>query len=318
MPENDELRQRIIEGLAHRYTLCTRADRAGFIIEEINEPTRLPNFKCEAGPAVQPKCDAAQDAQAVVDRVQLELNAIEQAGLTAYFLLVADCARYGRSIGATWVARGAAPGSLVNYILGVSNADPMRHGLLFERFLNVERVTPPPIYLEFADDRLDEVIEYVRKKWDGNQVAHLVTDLESDLAADLPTLGLLGLKSLSVLRRTCECVRQTMGIEVLIDHLPLDDVKTYELLSSGDTTGVFLLEDEELRDLCRKLQPTSVAHVSALISQCIRWHPFGPAQRDSFPTFSLFVTGGRASSMHTRPWSQSRGRPTACCSIKSR
>ena len=226
-----------------------------------------------------------------MERLQLELKAIEQAGLPDYFLLVAEYARYGRSIGASCLARGASPGSLVTYLLEISTVDPICHGLLFERFWNPERINPPAIYLEFADDRLDEVIEYVRKKCRSNPVAHLITDLESYLDADLPTLCLLGLKALTVLRRTCERVRQTKGVEVLINQLPLDDAKTYDLLKSGDTSGIFQLESEELRDLCRKFQPTSIAHIGALFT-VHSMAPFWPGPTGFIPDF-LALRHGR-------------------------
>ena len=300
MPENDtELRQRIALGLAYRYTIRTRAEGAEFIIEGIEEPERVPDFQhgvrypgfMASVPAPGAVVNAA--ARCVIDRVQLELKSIEQAGLAAYFLLVADCARYGRSIGAICLARGASPGSLVTYLLEISTLDPIRHGLLFERFWNPERINPHAIYLEFADDRLDAVIEYGRKMCGSNPVAHLVTNLESDLAADMPTLGLLGLKALTVLRRTCERVRQDKGIEVSIDHLPFDDAKTYDLLKSGDTSGIFQLESDGMRDLCRKFQPTSIAHIGAIIT-AHSVAPFWPGPAGFIPDFIACRHGWRS------------------------
>ena len=279
------LRQLCVEGLARRYTLRARVEGRAVIIEGVEEPQRLPTFKGEvstgkrpaSGPVPTPEATAA--IRVVLERLQLELKAIEQAGLADYFLLVAECARYGRSIGASCLAIGSCPGSLVTYLLEISTVDPIRHGLLFERFWNPERINPPVIYLELADDRRDAVIEHARKKCGGNPVVHLVTDLESDLAADLPTLGLLGLKALTVLRRTCERVKQIKGIEVLIDHLPLDDGKTYALLQSGDTSGVFQLESGGMPALCQKLQISCFEHITALVSL---YHP-GPM--DLIPDF---------------------------------
>ena len=291
MPEKDtELRQRIALGLAYRYTIRARAEGAEFIIEGIEEPERVPDFQhgvrypgfLASVPAPGAVVNAA--ARCVIDRVHLELRAIEQAGLADYFLLVADCARYGRSIGAICLARGASPGSLVTYLLEISTVDPIRHGLLFERFFRPERVTPPPIYLEIDDDRLDDVIEYARKMCGSNPVAHLITDLECDLAADLPTLCLLGLKALTVLRRTCERVTLAKGIEVPIDHLPLDDAKTSDVLKSGDTSDIFQLESDGMRDICRKFQPTSIAHIGALIT-VHSVAPFWPGSTSFVPDF---------------------------------
>ena len=299
------LRQLCVEGLARRYTLRARVEGRVVIIEGVEEPQRLPTFKGKASTGIRPASglvpapEAAAAIRVVLERLQLELKAIEQAGLADYFLLVAECARYGRSIGASCLAIGSCPGSLVTYLLEISTVDPIRHGLLFERFWNPTRIFPPAIYLDFADDRLESVIEYVRKRLGSNPVAHLVTDLESDLAADLPTLGLLGLKALTVLRRTCERVRQTKGIEVPIDHLPLDDAKTYDLLQSDDTSGIFEFESGEMPDLCRKLQPSCFAHISALIAVHY-FAPFWPGPTGLIPDF-LARRHGRVSIQFEHP-----------------
>jgi DNA polymerase-3 subunit alpha len=78
-------------------------------------------------------------------------------------------------------------------------------------------------------------------------------------------MDFLGLKTLTVIRNTCEMVKRTQGIEVPIDHLPLDDAKTYDLLNKAETLGVFQLESGGMRDLCRKFQISSVEHITALV-----------------------------------------------------
>ncbi len=78
-------------------------------------------------------------------------------------------------MGITCVARGSAAGSLVTYLLEIANVDPIRYGLLFERFLNPERVNPPDIDIDFADDRRADVIEYVRQKYGNDSVAQIIT-----------------------------------------------------------------------------------------------------------------------------------------------
>ena len=104
-----------------------------------------------------------------------ELAVIEKTGFTSYFLIVGDFVRYGHEKGIACVARGSAAGSIVTYLLGISNVDPIRYGLLFERFLNPERVNPPDIDIDFADDRRADVIEYVRQKYGEDAVAQIVT-----------------------------------------------------------------------------------------------------------------------------------------------
>ncbi|HEY6166922.1 MAG TPA: DNA polymerase III subunit alpha, partial [Verrucomicrobiae bacterium] len=113
--------------------------------------------------------------QVVLDRMQDELAVIEKTGFISYFLICADFVRHGRDMGVSCVARGSAAGSIVTYLLEIANVDPIRYGLLFERFLNPERVNPPDIDIDFADDRRADVIEYVRQKYGRDSVAQIVT-----------------------------------------------------------------------------------------------------------------------------------------------
>src|SRR4249919_765081 len=111
----------------------------------------------------------------VIDRLKLEMEVIEKTGFISYFLIVGDFIRYGRSKGIACVARGSAAGSIVTYLLEIANVDPIRYGLLFERFLNPERINPPDIDIDFADDRRADVIEYVRQKYGRDAVAQIIT-----------------------------------------------------------------------------------------------------------------------------------------------
>jgi DNA polymerase-3 subunit alpha len=360
------LRKLIAEGLLKRYGIHARAEGHEFIVEKIEDPARLPNYSKETTEAVAVKI--------LIDRLQTEMKVIEDTGFLSYFLIVADFIRYGHEHGITCVARGSAAGSLVIYLLEIANVDPIRYGLLFERFLNPERISPPDIDIDFADDRRADVIEYVRKKYGGDSVAQIITfgtmgaksvvrdvgrvmglsygegdrlakmipfdlkmtlekalkqspelkeayqneditrelidtalileditrnasvhaagvvigdqplvnllPLKQDESGTLVTqyamgpvgeLGLLkmdflGLKTLTVIRNTCEMVKRTHGVEVPIDNLPLDDKKTYDLLNRAETLGVFQLESGGMRDLCRKFQIESVEHITALVA----------------------------------------------------
>ncbi|HEY1663896.1 MAG TPA: DNA polymerase III subunit alpha [Verrucomicrobiae bacterium] len=373
------LRKWIVEGLHKRYGLHARAEGEKFIIEKVEDPNRLPTF------AEKQNADAA--VKDVLDRLDLELKVIEKTGFLSYFLIVGDFVRYGREHGISCVARGSAAGSLVTYLLEIANVDPIRYGLLFERFLNPERVNPPDIDIDFADDRRADVIEYVRKKYGQDAVAQIVTfgtmgaksvvrdvarvmglgygdgdrlakmipfDLKMTLAkalkqspelkeayenedvtrelidtaliledltrnasvhaagvviGDQPLVNLLplkqddsgtlvtqysmnpvgdlgllkmdflGLKTLTVIRNTCEMVKRTKGIDVDTDHLPLDDKKTYDLLNRAETLGVFQLESGGMRDLCRKFQISSIEHITALVAL------YRPGPMDLIPDF---------------------------------
>jgi DNA polymerase-3 subunit alpha len=388
------LRQWLAEGLFRRYTIHARAEAKEFIVEGIDDPARLPTFNLSVGDDVrslnsnsEKKSEpphvgsynvndpaVATALKLVMDRLKHELTVIEKTGFTSYFLIVGDFIRYGHEHGIACVARGSAAGSIVTYLLEISNVDPIRYGLLFERFLNPERVNPPDIDIDFADDRRAGVIEYVREKYGRDSVAQIITfgtmgaksvvrdvgrvmglsygecdrlakmipfDLKMDLTkalkqspefkeayeteevtrelidtalileditrnasvhaagvviGDQPLVNLLplkqdesgtlvtqyamnpvgdlgllkmdflGLKTLTVIRNTCEMVKRTHGIEVPIDHLPLDDAKTYDLLNKAETLGVFQLESGGMRDLCRKFQISSIEHITALVA----------------------------------------------------
>ncbi|HEY3762974.1 MAG TPA: DNA polymerase III subunit alpha [Verrucomicrobiae bacterium] len=372
-------RKWIAEGLHKRYGIHARAEGEKFVVEKVEDPKRLPTF-VEGG-----EVDAA--IKVVIDRLDVELKVIEKTGFLSYFLIVGDFVRYGREHGISCVARGSAAGSLVTYLLEIANVDPIRYGLLFERFLNPERVNPPDIDIDFADDRRADVIEYVRKKYGEDAVAQIVTfgtmgaksvvrdvarvmglsygdgdrlakmipfdlkmtlekalkqspelkeayqnedvtrelidtaliledltrnasvhaagvvigdqplvnllPLKMDESGTLVTqyamnpvgdLGLLkmdflGLKTLTVIRNTCEMVKRTKGIQVDTDHLPLDDKKTYDLLNRAETLGVFQLESGGMRDLCRKFQISSIEHITALVAL------YRPGPMDLIPDF---------------------------------
>jgi DNA polymerase-3 subunit alpha len=385
------LRLLLAQGLEKRYGMHVRAEAQEFVLEGVEDPRRLPTYKetSKAGELVAiPGVDAVKAAaEAILDRLRDELAVIEKTGFTSYFLIVGDFVRYGHEKGVSCVARGSAAGSIVTYLLGISNVDPIRYGLLFERFLNPERVNPPDIDIDFADDRRADVIEYVRRKYGEDAVAQIVTfgtmgaksvvrdvgrvmglsygecdrlakmipfDLKmtlekalkqspelkqaydteevtrelidtaivlEDIArnasvhaagvviGDQPLVNLLplkgdeeggivtqyamgpvgdlgllkmdflGLKTLTVIRNTCEMVRQTRGIEVPVDDLPLDDANTYDLLNKANTLGVFQLESGGMRDLCRKFQISSLEHITALIAL------YRPGPMDLIPEF---------------------------------
>ena len=391
------LRHLLAEGLLQRYGIHARAEGDEFIIEQVEDARRLPTYH-EKGSSVEDRGEGMEHGkqstlpsacitnhafsnpavsaavQAIIDRLQLELKVIEKTGFLSYFLIVGDFIRFGHQKGIACVARGSAAGSIVTYLLEISNVDPIRYGLLFERFLNPERVNPPDIDIDFADDRRADVIEYVREKYGREAVAQIITfgtmgaksvvrdvgrvmglgygdcdrlakmipfDLKMTLEkalkqspelkqayeteeitrelidtafiledltrnasvhaagvviGDQPLVNLLplkqdedgtivtqypmgpvgdlgllkmdflGLKTLTVIRNSCEMVRQTRGIEVPIENLPLDDAKAYDLLNKANTLGIFQLESGGMRDLCRRFQISSVEHITALIA----------------------------------------------------
>jgi DNA polymerase-3 subunit alpha len=110
-----------------------------------------------------------------IERLDYELGVIKKLEFSGYFLTVRDFIVYARSRGIrVGPGRGSASGSLISYLLGITQLDPLKHGLLFERFLNPERVSPPDIDVDFADDRRDEVIAYVTNKYGRERVAGII------------------------------------------------------------------------------------------------------------------------------------------------
>lgn len=112
----------------------------------------------------------------VVTRLAYELSVLEKTGFASYFLMVQDFVNWAKDrkivVGP---GRGSAVGSIVSYILNITNVDPIKYSLLFERFMNPDRVSPPDIDLDFADTRRDEVLEYVGNKYGRDHVAQIIT-----------------------------------------------------------------------------------------------------------------------------------------------
>jgi DNA polymerase-3 subunit alpha len=317
----------------------------------------------------QPEQDAAErDRLAAPYRARLafELDTIVGMGFAGYFLIVADFIQWAKRAGIpVGPGRGSGAGSVVAWALTLTDLDPLRFGLLFERFLNPERVSMPDFDIDFCQDRRDEVIRYVQQKYGADRVAQIITfgklqaravlrdvgrvlgmpygqvdrlcklvpnnpahpvslaeaiagepllqqQRDSDEAvgrliaislkleglyrhasihaagvvigdrplselvplyrdprsgmpvtqfnmkwvelAGLVKFDFLGLKTLTVLARARDLLARR-GVRLDLSDLPLDDRPTYELLSRGDTIGVFQVEGAGTRDMLRKLRP---------------------------------------------------------------
>ena len=112
----------------------------------------------------------------ITERINYELKIVNSMGFSDYFLIVQDFINWAKARGIViGPGRGSAAGSIVSYILGITNVDPLEHGLIFERFLNPERVQMPDIDIDLADLRRDEVLGYLREKYGKKQVAHIIT-----------------------------------------------------------------------------------------------------------------------------------------------
>lgn len=112
---------------------------------------------------------------ALTERLEMELMVIDKKGYNDYFLVVGDIMKFARSQGIVVGARGSAAGSVVSYCLDVTNVDPIKWELYFERFLNLERDSPPDIDMDIQDDRRGEIVEYIKEKYGNTSVANIIT-----------------------------------------------------------------------------------------------------------------------------------------------
>ncbi|MFZ5865432.1 MAG: DNA polymerase III subunit alpha [Thermodesulfobacteriota bacterium] len=309
------------------------------------------------------------------ERLNREIKLIQDMGYSGYFLIVADFIGFARKNGIpVGPGRGSAAGSLAAYCLGITDIDPIRYNLLFERFLNPERKSLPDIDVDFCMAGRDRVIQYVTEKYGHEKVAQIITygrmqakavvrdvarvlglpyaeadriaklipdelkmtldkaidrepKLKDEIAknpqvADLITtakalegltrhasthaagiviadrplveflplyspnkkevltqfdmnwvekIGLvkfdfLGLKTLTVIDQALQLIEQSRSVKLEIDSLPLDDSDTYELLSRGDTMGVFQLESSGMRDMLTKFKPSVFEDLIAILA----------------------------------------------------
>ena len=114
--------------------------------------------------------------QVYKDRLVFELDIIKKMGFSSYFLIVADFIQWAKQHGIpVGPGRGSGAGSMVAFVLGITDLDPIHHGLLFERFLNPERVSMPDFDIDFCMDKRDQVIEYVAKHYGRDHVAQIIT-----------------------------------------------------------------------------------------------------------------------------------------------
>ncbi len=326
----------------------------------------------------------------VTERLSHELDVILKTKFAHYFLVVWDIISFARERGIYLGVRGSAAASLALYCLGVTDVDPLAYGLVFERFLNVERRELPDIDLDFQDDRRDEVLAYVNQKYGSDHVAQIITfgtmgaraairdtgralampygqvdqvarliPLELTITLDraleqsrelhdiyhqdvairnlvdsarkleglvrhvsthaagvvisheplieyvplqllgkgeqrtvmtqfhmwnIARLGLLkmdflGLSNLTILAKVKEIIAQNRGVSLDLQQIPLDDSRTFELLASGETKGIFQLESAGMRRYIKELKPSTFSDIAAMVAL------YRPGPMEQIPTF---------------------------------
>ncbi|NNE93769.1 MAG: DNA polymerase III subunit alpha, partial [Verrucomicrobiales bacterium] len=337
--------------------------------------------------------ERAKTDQELRKRLDYEISVMEGMGFVSYFLITWDFVKWAKDHGIpVGPGRGSAAGSIVAYVLGITDLCPLRFGLIFERFLNPERVSPPDIDIDFCQTRRPEVIDYVRQKYGEEAVSHIITfgtlgaksvvrdvgrvmglsysegdriakmipnelgvtladarkknpelkeELENndtiselwrystflegltrgtgvhaagvvigdcDLTEHMPLarakegevvsqfamkpltdvgmlkMDFLGLKTLTVIQDAVDhiCVHTP---DFHIDDIPLDDQTTFELLSRGETCGVFQLESGGMMNLCKQFEVDRIEDIIALIAL------YRPGPMDLIPDFIARKTG---------------------------
>ncbi|MFN4180160.1 MAG: DNA polymerase III subunit alpha [Armatimonadota bacterium] len=155
----------------------------------------------------------------VKKRLEYELDVICQKGYAGYFLIVWDIVHYARSQGIlVGPGRGSAAGCMVSYILGITNIDPLKYGLMFERFLNPERQSSPDIDLDFPDNRRDEIIAYVKRKYGEDHVAQIVTFGTLQARAAVRDSGRVLKIEPSLVDRVAKLIPMKMSLEEALEY----------------------------------------------------------------------------------------------------
>ena len=195
----------------------------------------------------------------VSDRLEYELSTIEQlsnagthADYASFFLFVRDYVEATRRMGA-WVGpgRGALAGSAVAHALGITGVDPIKHGLLFERFLNLDRISMPNIDIEFDDEGRGEVQQYIAERYGRDHVAHIVTfGLMSPKRAIDVKIGLLGSATLAIQKECVRLIKERTGKTIDLEHIPENDEATLSVFAKSNKKfriGKWESEDEARR-----------------------------------------------------------------------
>lgn len=180
---------------------------------------------------------------AIEERLSFELGIIRKMGFAGYFLIVSDFIRHGRDIGVfIGPGRGSAAGSAVAYTIGITNIDPIKYNLLFERFLNPERKSMPDIDTDFDDDGRQKVIDYVVEKYGKNQVAQIITYGTMAARSSIADVARVMDMSIAESRQLSKLVPEKPGINLKrLLHAPLtgaDSLESREALLSEDLENV--------------------------------------------------------------------------------
>ncbi len=201
-------------------------------------PEQALREECERG--VQTRFDVAFAAasQEIRDRVEYELSVIEKTGFASYFLIVQDYVTWAKNQGiVVGPGRGSAAGSLVAYLLSITDVDPLKWGLFFERFLNPARIEPPDIDMDFDDTRRDEVIDYVAKKYGRDRVAQIITFGTIKARNGIRDAG----RALDIPYTYCDRIAKMIPVKFSLKQA-LDNLSELQVIYKSDPQGKKLID----------------------------------------------------------------------------
>ena len=182
---------------------------------------------------------------ALINRINLELDTITKAGISFYFLIIWDYVRKTRETKLVGPGRGSAAGSIINYCLYITDVDPLKNGLLFERFFNPERVSLPDIDIDIEDD---EPWIDIKKIDDRSKI--------------FGSSHILELRVLSTIKYFLPQLKSILSMD--LENIPLDDPQTFRIFQEGDTKDVFQFQSEGMQEYLRELKPDHFSELVAL------------------------------------------------------
>jgi DNA polymerase-3 subunit alpha len=241
-------------------------------------------------------------SQAAYERADVELEVIRQTGYASYFLIVWDFYRFARQNGvATGPGRGSAAGSLVAYCLGITDLDPLRHGLIFERFLNKDRVSMPDIDCDFSVEGREKVIRYVTEKYGSDRVAQIITFTTMASKAALRDVGRVLNVPLRETDRLAKLVPVFQGRSKALEDAISEVAEFREAYESAAQTGPDgrSYDLKRLVDVARSLEGVSrnvSTHAAGVViapDPLVRYAPlqFGPGKESVITQYDMKAVG---------------------------
>ena len=217
-------------------------DRTGyhlpnFTVPEGHSPQSYLRTLCEKG--IKKRYQDHADDPEIRQRVEYELEIIHRMGFDAYFLIVWDLCRYAREHNIWYEARGSAAGSIVGYVLEITLVEPIKHGLIFERFLNPDRVSMPDIDLDFQDNKRAEIMQYCAQKYGYDHVAQIITFGSMGARAAIRDVGRVMDIPLNDVDRVAK----------LIPNIPSRPVSIHDALEQVHELKQMYDQDESIREL---------------------------------------------------------------------